>query len=117
MYKKAITTALFPIGIEVLANHLGKGTSTDSAILILKNNPFEAELLVERLLKSYFWAIKAELTISSLKFSHLYLENTPHAIAYFEFRVTGTRAEISKVFGEGKMIFTARGKAHKSLLT
>ena len=104
MNTKTNTQATFPVPVDGLANHLNRSSFPDSVIAMLKDDPLEAELVVLRLLKNYFWAVKAQLVITSLKFRDLDSENAIHAVAYFDFTVAGTKTEIAKIIGNGTFL-------------
>ena len=108
MNKKTTTNATFPIPIDGLANHLNRSSFPDSVIAMLKDDPLEAELVVLRLLKNYFWAVKTDLSITSIKFRDLDKENVTNAVAYFDFTVTGSKTEIAKIIGKGKFLHYAK---------
>lgn len=93
-----------PISLTGLSHFLDRCNSPERIVRMLHDNPIEAEELVRRLAKDYFYSLNADILISSLKFSYVEYSNVPQTIAYFSAVLIGTPTEIAKAVGPEKLM-------------
>lgn len=96
MNTSAITVKL-PISLKSLAHLLGRCTFPEAALAMLKDDPTEAEIIINRLARNYFSSLNTDVLIRSVQFSHVDSQYIPDSTAYFSASLVGTRDELSKV--------------------